>query len=285
MNFNKIYGDCIGPLDFPMSDEGARDLEKKLDSGEYAPFRFIKNNAFESFNAGERADISVISDASLDKDGEVIDPDSLNFSQFQKNPVVAFNHRYDLPPVGKSMWQKKTATGWKAKTRYLDRPKEHPSEESWLPDTLFHLVKSGSMKGKSIGGAVKMRQPTQDDANRLGFDLNKCKAISDSVEVWEYSVCPIGANHNSVVEAISKSQICIEKSILQSEMPEVYEAVKKYLTSEISEEEMLEAGAFKTLNEFNSDNVVALKNIETELIGRLPGIVDQAYKRIMGIVE
>ena len=30
---------CQGPLDFPMIDIDARDLEKQLASGEYSPFR------------------------------------------------------------------------------------------------------------------------------------------------------------------------------------------------------------------------------------------------------
>lgn len=281
MAFNKEYGDCIGPLDFPMTDAGAKDLEQKLETGEYAPFRITKSNAFESFIPNERADISVISDGSLDKDGEVIDPDTLDFTNFQKNPVVAFNHRYDIPPVGKSMWQKNTASGWKAKTRYIDKPKEHPKDESWFPDTLFHLVKSGSMKGKSVGGAIVWKAPTKEDADRLGFELNKCKRISKTVEVWEYSVCTLGANSNSVVEAISKSQISIEESILQSEFPEVYEALKKMLPPD----QVIEIGKCLTLNEFKQGQNVAVKNVQAELIGRLPSIVDDAFKRILGKVE
>jgi hypothetical protein len=182
------------------------------------------------------------------------------------------------------MWQKRIGTGWKAKTRYITKPDEHPTEAAWFPDTVFHLVKSGSMCGKSIGGAMKMRAPTEADSVRLGFDLSKCKRISDKVEVWEYSVCPIGANNNSVVEAITKSQISIEESLLQSEFPEVYEAVKNLITDQKNKELMVING-FKTVNQVQLENAAAVKDIETKLLGKLPGIVDNVYKRLLGLVE
>lgn len=283
MAFNKSFGTCIGPLDFPMSDEGARDLETKLESGEYSPFRFAKSDAYESFSENERSDISVITDGSIDKEGEVIDPDSIDFTEFRKNPVVAFNHNYDLPPVGKSIWQKKTNVGWKAKTQFNSRPKEHPEKEAWFPDTLFHMIKSGSMRGKSIGGAMKMRQPTQEDADRLGFELSKCKRISEKIEIWEYSVCPIGVNNNAIVQAISKSEINLSEDFIKNEMPEVFEALKKFLPNKV--EEVLEAGNFRTLNEFNREQQIAINEVEARLIGQMPSYIDQAYKRLMGLVE
>ena len=117
----KEYGTCQGPLDFPMQDEDARELEKKLESGEYSPIKLTKSE-FEYFHEGERADVSIINDASIDKDKEIVDPDSLDFKNFRKNPLVTYNHNYDAAPVGKSIWQKKVGGVWKAKTVYTDRP-------------------------------------------------------------------------------------------------------------------------------------------------------------------
>ena len=167
MNFIKTFGDCSGPLDFPMSTEDARELEKKLDSGEWSPIRIQKSNAFESVLVGERSEISIISDESLDRDGEIIDPQSINFKKFQGNPIVAWNHNYEIPPLGKSLWQKLCTGGiWKAKTQYASRPESLPKDSSWFPDSVFHLIKSGTLNAKSIGGAVKWREVTKEDIDK-----------------------------------------------------------------------------------------------------------------------
>lgn len=276
--FNKAFGTCIGPLDFPMQETDARELEKKLGSGEYSPFRMVKNAAFEHFVEGERADVSVISDASVDKEGEVIDPKSLDFTTFKKNPVVAWNHNYNIPPVGKSIWQKLIGGNlWKAKTVYLSRPENHPADAVWLPDSIFHMVKSGSMKGKSIGGAVKWRQPTAEDATRLNFDLAKAKRISESVEVFEYSVCPIGMNSNSIVEAVSKG-IKWPEEILSNEWPEILETIKD-LTKPLPI-----IKSFRTLEDYNKEMKENFSKMLRTIEGKIPEIVENTIKRLQGKV-
>ena len=52
-----------------------------------------------------------------------------------------------------------------------------------------------------------------------------------------------------------------------------------------SDEEVLEVGACITLNEFQRNDAEAVKNIEKQVIGRLPSMVDNTLKRLMGIVE
>jgi len=276
--FHKSFGNCTGPLDFPMQETDARDLEKKLDSGEYSPFRLVKSDAFEHFVEGERADVSVISDASVDKEGEVIDPKSLDFTTFRKNPVVAWNHNYSIPPVGKSIWQKCIGGNcWKAKTTYISKPDDYPKEQPWLPDSIFHMIKSGSMKGKSIGGAVKWKQPTEADATRLGFELSKCKRISESVEVFEYSVCPIGINSNTIVEAVSKG-VKWPIDVLSNEWPEILELLKQ------QEDPVPIIKSFVTLKDFEAQKkkefVAVVKGIED----KVPQLVEDCIKRLQGKV-
>ena len=39
--FNKAFGNCQGPLDFPMRDDDAKALEAKLDTGEFERIRIL----------------------------------------------------------------------------------------------------------------------------------------------------------------------------------------------------------------------------------------------------
>lgn len=274
--FHKQFGNCTGPLDFPMQEEDARDLEKKLDSGEYSPFKMVKSNSYEHFVEGERADVSIISDASVDKMGEVVDPKSLDFTTFRKNPVVAWNHNYSIPPLGKSLWQKLIGGNtWKAKTVYINRPENHPTESPWLPDSIFHMIKSGSMRGKSIGGAAKWRQPTQEDADRLGFDLAKAKRISESVEVFEYSVCPIGINSNTIVESVSKG-VKWPEDFLSNEWPEILDTIKQYNV------DIPLITEFITLEDFKKSQQTKFFETIQNVEKRVPDLVEQCIKRLQG---
>lgn len=284
IEFDKAYGDCIGPLDFPMKDADAKQLEMDLESGEYSPLRLVKSNAFEAFIPGEKADISVISDGSIDSHGEVVDPESLDFSSFQKNPVVAYNHNYDIPPVGKSLWQKKCQGHvWKAKTKYVERP-ESFTEDAWFPETIWHLVKSGTLNGKSIGGSVKWRSPTEEDAKRLNFDLSSAKRISEKALIFEYSCCPLGVNRNTVVEAIAKSVISIPDNILKSDFPDVFTALQTIQKEEDSKFHISKK-SFITREEYAEQRRIFLKAKISEVKNSIPNLVEETFKRLTGKVS
>lgn len=251
MKFNPIYkGLATSALGIPLPDDQARELDGFLDSGEF--FKFEKHSTnVESFLPGERSDISIISDNSLDSDKEVFIPKSIDFSRFQKNPIVTFGHDWWGPPVGKSLWQKLIAnTTWKAKTQYASRPETLDKSIEWLPDTLFHLVKEGFLPGKSVGGVAKFREPTKEDIEK-NPDWAGVKRISENVLIYEYSVVPIQANKNAIVEAVAKSIVKFPEETLQKHFPDVWAAlketkddielpsIKNYITAEQYKEQIL----------------------------------------------
>lgn len=280
----KQYGDCIGPLSFPMKDQAARELEKMLDTGEYSPLT-IQKSVTESILEGERSDVSIISDASPDREGELIDPATLDFTEFRNNPIVAFNHRYDLPPVGKSLWQKHITNSntWKAKTQYFSRPENHPQESEWFPDSIFHLVQNGGMKGKSVGGAVKWREPTQEDADKFRFSLNDVNRISEKAIVYEYSCCPLAMNKNAVVEAVTQKSIQLGDEIIQHSFPEIWELVLKARKDEKPEE--LTATFCKTFDDYQAERKEELKKKMSDFELSVPNFLNEVIARELGRVE
>lgn len=283
-DFNKAFGTCTGPLSFPMTDEDARDLEKKLESGEYSPFRLQKADAFEGLFEGERSDISIITDASIDKEGDVVDAETIDFKTFEKNgSVVAFNHNYNIPPIGKALWFKKcTGNVHKAKTQYTSRPDTHPKDAVWFPDSIFHMIKAKTLNGKSLGGAVKWGQPTQEDADRLGFDLNKANRISKKAIVFEYSVCPIAMNNNAIVEAISKSAFTIPEDILSTDFPEVYLALQELQKNSPN---IPFIKSFTSASDFIKAKQAEQKQKVADLKKEIPSMVNDSLSRLMGKVS
>ena len=126
--------------------------------GSHAPVRAPTVN--------QRADVSWITDESPDRWREVVIARGMNDSQFALNPIVTLNHKYGLPPVGRSLWRKRVKdgdrVGIKAKTQYPARPeKDWPDKSEWPPDVAFNLVQNGLMNAKSIGFLpVKTHEPT-----------------------------------------------------------------------------------------------------------------------------
>jgi len=274
MPFLKEYGDCTGPLDFPMKSDDAKDLEKKLDTGDYT-YKTLNGHS-ESFSLGEKADISLITDGSVDSDKEIINPDGLIWDRFRKNPIVAFNHNYDIPPVGKSIWQKKTVDGWKAKTIYTSRPESHPKDSAWFPESVFHMVKEGSLPGKSIGGLAKRREATPEEIQK------GATKVADEFIVYEYSAVVLQANQNAIVESVSKGLIDIPKEILEGSFPEVFKALQE---AEESLSPVVEIKSFCTADEYLKRRESEINALFTKKLEETPQIVEDTLNRLMGKVS
>lgn len=274
MKFHDAYkGMAQSALNIPMRDDDAREVEKLLDSGEYSPL-YKQSIKIESFSPGERSDISVISDGSVDSDKEILIPKGIDFSRFQKNPIVTFNHNWSAPPIAKSLWQKLLPNGeWKAKTQYASRPENHPSEKEWIPDTIWHLVKEGFLPGKSIGGVGKSRLITKEDIEK-NPSWAGAKRIVDEVLIYEYSVVSVQANKNAIVEAVAKSLVQVPEDFLQTNFPEVYKVLKE------TQVDLPSIKSYKTLEEHQAE----IRNTFIKRCADLPNLVDDALSSVLGRV-
>jgi hypothetical protein len=275
-SFLKEYGDCLGPLNFPMKDQEAKELEHKLETGEYSPIKICKSDAMEGFFPGERADISIISDSTKDKDGEKLNPKGFNWRTFDRNPIVTFGHNYQIPPIGKSLWHKLIqGSVWKAKTQYIRRPENHPEQKEWFPDSIYHMVKEGALPGKSVGGIVKWREPTAEERK------DNVSRVGEEIDVFEYSVVPVPSNNNTVVELVSKGVITLDAAAMQSYYPEIYEIIKDIS----SPNDPIIINSFTTKEQHLKIKRNTLqKGLQREL-NKIPNIADKVLRRMLGKVE
>src|SRR5207247_3051481 len=168
MSFLKPYYYTEGPHGLPMRDKQAQALEARLKSlpkDEAFAFRRLSlGRGLSELQAGERADVSWITEETPDRLGDVVLAAGMDDGHFQLNPIVTLNHAYDQPPVGRSLWRRRVKegalVGVKAKTLYPPKP-ENWGAADWPPDVAFTLVQSGLLRGKSIGFfPLKLRTPT-----------------------------------------------------------------------------------------------------------------------------
>ena len=155
-----------------------------------------------ALTSGERADISLVSVESVDRDNEIVLAKGMDLTLFQRNPVVTFAHKYDELPIGKAQWIKRVEGGVKAKTLYAERPQGW--EGNWLPDACFSLVLQEVLRGKSVGFLpTKIRSPTKEEvaANPHWKNAN---AVIETSSLIEYAIAPIPVNQDALVEAVAK---------------------------------------------------------------------------------
>lgn len=211
-----------GPLGFPMREETARELDELLK-------RLPKDSLHEYRRKGvttetimtdeeERSDKSFITTDALDRDGEVVLPGGGDFTQFRKNPVVTFAHRYDELPIGRAMWLKRDEqngrAGILAKTQYAAKPKDW-GDAPWLPSAVWALVQQGILKGKSIGFLpIQVRPPSKEDLTARP-DWADVRLIIAKWLLLEYAVAPVPSNPDALVQSIGKGLV-VPESLLDA---------------------------------------------------------------------
>lgn len=223
MSHHRTYGNVEGPLGFPMLDSHAQALDRLLKalprSNEYRYRKAVIPKATTDLDPGERSDVSWISSESIDRQGEVVIADGMDDSQFRANPLVTLQHKYELPPVGRSLWRRRVAdgdrVGIKAKTIYPARPADWPDTDPWPPDKVFALVQAGMMNGKSIGFLpTRVHVPDAREAEQRGW--NNVSLVIDEWVLLEYACCFLPANQDSLVETVSKAGIDLPPWLLDA---------------------------------------------------------------------
>jgi len=209
----RAYGDAEGPFGFPMPSALATETERiwKALPQELRDMGFQRRSIIAKATdllEGERADISLVTSDAVDRDNEVMLPKGADWAQFEKNPVVTFAHRYDELPVGRALWIKRTKAkglnGWLAKTQYTERPKGW--EGQWFPDAVWHMVKSGDLRGKSIGFLVTDAGAPDEKEISIRPELADVGRVIRKYMLLEYAVAPVQSNPEAFVQAAAKAR-------------------------------------------------------------------------------
>ena len=124
-----------------------------------------------------------ISDGSVDRDGDIVQPSAWRLDEYRKNPVVLWAHDYRALPVGKC-------------ASIAVRDGQLIAAVQWLPpgihelaDAVARLVKAGYLTSTSVGFKPLQWTPNRDTGGR-GFT---------DVELLEFSIVPVPANPQATV--------------------------------------------------------------------------------------
>lgn len=155
----------------------------------------------------ERALTFCISDNSVDRYGDIVQPAGMDKKNFRVNPVVLFAHEYWNLAVGRSVreWSDKADHGGDDVTRKVCAIAVFATmDHNPMAEFVFNSYKGGFLNAVSIGfipKEIKVRR-SEDDADGngggkfLGYEYKKW-------ELLEYSAVPVPANANAIVEARS----------------------------------------------------------------------------------
>src|SRR3990167_5361820 len=106
-----------------------------------------KNLLAKVKDLGEGIIEAIVASDSLDRHGEIIDIKGMDLSKFKQNPVVAWAHNYDEPPIAKAISIKKTNDGKLiSKMQFAFTDNQNPSEHEKFVRRIYDLYKGGFMK-------------------------------------------------------------------------------------------------------------------------------------------
>jgi len=134
-----------------------------------------------------------ISDDTLDRMHDSVKVEGWEMKQYRKNPVVLFGHdswNIAAPVVGRSLAEFTEGDQLKSLMEFT------PQGVLPLADALYELYRQKFMHACSVGFIPKVWQFVEDDDRPYGIDFLE-------QELLEYSLVPIPANPNALVEARS----------------------------------------------------------------------------------
>jgi HK97 family phage prohead protease len=131
----------------------------------------------------------------LDRFDERIDPEGWEFSQYLKNPVVEWSHRYDIPAIGR------------AECLHVDEKGLHGAiifnSKDFDPFGwgIGQRVLNGVIRAGSVGFRVLEIEIPDKEAGKDGTTL-----IFRKQELLEFSICNVPANPFALAKGITKTK-------------------------------------------------------------------------------
>jgi HK97 family phage prohead protease len=229
----------------------------------------------------ERKMSFLITTASVDRDGDTIDPKGWDLSSYTKNPVVLWAHDYSQPPIGRAINIQATQDGLKADVEFV------PQGMSPFADMIHDMCKGGFLNATSVGFRGMDHDKAKD--RERGYDFKK-------QELLEFSIVPVPSNpealaqrgvKNAQLQKYAKAMRHWTKEVLGDDAPKLdaekfdnlADAIAKAMKDEPKKEEKTEGTkpdyaaiaveVAKILNAEKKDistDVLDIKTVEPEIL-------------------
>lgn len=162
--------------------------------------------AMVSKSDGVKVDATITTET-IDRDGEVLISQGMDAGEYEKNPVVFYNHDY-AQPIGKITDLRRAKGKIDASIEFAQRPEGF--DGSYFPEFVESLVDQGIVKGISVGfvplpGGV--RKASTKDREDYGETVRQ---VYSKWKLLEVSVAPLPANATALVSAVRKGVVSLE---------------------------------------------------------------------------
>ena len=170
-----------------------------------------------SHDAATRSFIFTASDASIDRQGDVVEQSSWNFDNYKKNPVVLWAHDYNSYPIARTL-----SIGVENGVMKF-QPSFATADEYQEADTIYKLILGGYINACSVGFIPDDVVPAKDGSSYI---LKDC-------ELLEVSIVAVPANANAVRLAADEGVISVaEKELLISHYKKALETLETKPTNQ-----------------------------------------------------
>ena len=147
---------------------------------------------------------AVITAETLDRDGEVLIAAGMNSKEFDRNPVLFWNHDYGKP-VGRCVGLKRREKDIVGEFVFAKKPDGYSGE--FFPEVAAALVGQGIVNAVSVGYVPEEgggRKATDIDRKRYG---NPASTIFSRWKLLEISLAPLQANPDALITAVRKGLV------------------------------------------------------------------------------
>jgi hypothetical protein len=150
----------------------------------------IPARAAKLLNAETRTVEHVITSYTVDRDGDVVIPGGVDYSEFMQNPVVFLNHKsFAEPPIGRCVGMMPSDQEIVAQTQFAGLDQMHPQAEM-----IYRLYRDHFMKGWSIGFIPREKSPQSVLPGQWGVTILTSSLL-------EYSAVGIPSNASALMRA------------------------------------------------------------------------------------
>jgi len=140
---------------------------------------------------GENEYSFIMSDETIDRDGEIIKVDGWDIKNYKSNNILLWGHRHDIPGIGVVGKVLKEDGKLVAKKVRFASPGIYE-----LADTIHGLVDDGVLKAVSVGYMpVEREYPEMEDNNKK----KKPRVVTNKAELYELSIVNVGSNPNALM--------------------------------------------------------------------------------------
>lgn len=175
-----------------VSEEQFREAAKAGEAGD-AQLRKAFVAEVKAADDGDRKLDFVISTDTVDRMGDTIAVDGWQLANFRKNPVVLWAHDSSMHPIAKASNIRSEDGKLKATAEFVPADVPHIGP---VAECTYRLLKSGFLSAVSVGFAPLKYSFSEEPGRKWGIDFIE-------QELLEFSICPVPANPEALIEARS----------------------------------------------------------------------------------